>query len=255
MTRIQPRGPLGAPLLFEDPCVVFALARESQSLRRRLRPTQRFAGAPCAARFCGPEWLTVLVLETGVGRLATERALAWLFSRPQFGNVPYRPKVVISAGFCGGLKQGLHTGDVVLATEVIDAVGSLHATTWPGTLPPGPWDPPLCRGRLLTVPTLVGAPADKLALAEKHQAIAVDMEGAVLARSCQEANVPFGCVRVVLDECDQALSPRLVSLLAGGRISPLRLACALVRAPLLVGQLWHLGRQRTSEPLSPLGVH
>jgi adenosylhomocysteine nucleosidase len=250
-SRPAPRGPIGTPLLFEDPCVVFALARESKAFRREFRPTQRFQGAPCSARFCGPAWLSVLVVETGVGRTATEQALDWLLGRPLVGNVPYRPKVVLSAGFCGGLQEGLHTGDVVLATEVVDGAGGRWPTTWPVELPPGPWAPPLHRGRLLTTAELVAAPTDKLALGHQHDAVAVDMEGAVLAQRCHAAGVPFACVRVVLDEVQTPLSPRLVSLLSGGRVSPWRLAFALVRSPRLAAELWSLGRhaQQAGESL------
>ena len=57
--------------------------------------------APCAdicwAWFAGPTWLTVLVLETGVGAAATEAALTWALGSPLFGNLPYRPRLVLSA--------------------------------------------------------------------------------------------------------------------------------------------------------------
>ena len=77
-------------------------------------------------------------------------------------------------------------------------------------VPPGRWDPPLIRGRLLTVDQMAGAPGAKLALGQKSGAVAVDMEAATLARRCSKEGVPFGCVRVVLDEVQTPLSPRLV---------------------------------------------
>jgi nucleoside phosphorylase len=248
---INPRGPVGTPLHFEDPCVVFALARESRDFRRLFPVTQRFRGAPCRARFCGPAWLSVLVVETGVGTAAAERALRWLSSKPLLGNVPYQPKLVLSAGYSGALQEGLRTGDVVVATEVVDTQGGRWPATWPGDLPPGPWNPPLQRGRLLTTAELVGSAADKLALGRQHDAMAVDMEAAILARRCHEAGLPFGCVRVILDEASTPLSPRVVRLLSGGSVSPWRLAWALVRSPLLVGELWRLGKlaRQAGEPL------
>jgi adenosylhomocysteine nucleosidase len=240
--RLVPRGPVGTPLLFEDPCVVFALRRESKAFRRTFRPTQRFKGAPCSARFCGPPWLSVLVVESGMGRSATQRALDWLLSGPLVGNVPYRPKLILSAGFCGGLQDGLHTGDVVLATEIVDEAGGCWPTTWPVELPPGPWEPPLHRGRLLTTAQVAATSSDKLALGRQSGALAVDMEGAILAQRCHAAGVPFGSVRVVLDDVQTPLSPRLVSLLSGGRVSVWRLAFALARSPRLSAELWRLGR-------------
>src|SRR5205807_9061319 len=106
---------------------------------REFRPQQRFPGAPCWARFCGPSWLTVLVLETGLGPLPTEKALNWLFRPPAFGNLPYRPKVILSAGFSGALQPNLRVGDIVLATDVKDAQGNVWAASWPEALPAGDW--------------------------------------------------------------------------------------------------------------------
>ncbi len=230
-------------LAFDDPCVLFALARESGPFRREFRPQQTFPGAPCRARFCGPAWLSVLVVETGMGTAHTERALDWLLGRPLLGNVAYRPKVVVSAGFAGALRKPLLVGDVLLATEVADMEGNVWPATWPAELPEGPWDPPLRRGRLLTVARAVAEPQAKRELGERHGAAAVDMETAVVARACSRAGVPFGCVRAISDDADTRLSPRLAALLAGGSVSPLRVLGQVVRAPALAGELWRLARQ------------
>ncbi len=229
-------------LAFNDPCILFALARESAPFRREFRPHQRFAGAPCRARFCGPAWLTVLVLETGIGLARTQTALDWLLREPVLENVPYRPKLVLFAGFAGALDDKYQVGDVMLATEIVDTEGHRWPTTWPGDLPPGEWRPPLHRVRLLTVPRLVGDPEEKGALGRKHQAAAVDMESAAVARACAGRGIPFGCVRAVSDRVDTSLSPRLVTLLSGGRVSPLRVLAALARSPGLTHELWALGK-------------
>jgi adenosylhomocysteine nucleosidase len=229
-------------LAFTDPCVIFALRREAAPFRREFPPQQPFPGAPCRARFCGPSWLTVLVLETGLGAAAVERALGWALGGPPFGNVPYRPKLVLSAGFSGALRPDLRVGDLVLATEVIDTEGHRWPATWPGELPPGEWRPPLRRGRLLTVPALAGGAGEKQGLGERFGALAVDMETAAVARLCHKREVPFGCLRAVSDDVDTPLSPQLVGLLKGGRVAPLRLAAALAQRPALAGELWRLAR-------------
>jgi hypothetical protein len=226
-------------LTFDDPCVLFALGRESRAFRREFRPQQSFPGAPVWARFCGPSWLSVLVLETGVGPERTESVLQWLLQGPLFGNVPYRPKVILAAGFAGAIQANLKVGDVLLATEVIDANGNSWPTTWPGDLPAGDWNPPLHRGRLLTVPRLVGTPAEKEELGRTHAALGIDMESVVVARLCSCSGIPFGCVRAISDDVQTALSPRLVSLLSGGRVSPLRLLTGLATTP---GMMLELGR-------------
>jgi adenosylhomocysteine nucleosidase len=242
----------GPEVLFDDPCVVFALGREAKAFRRTFPTQQRFPGAPCWARFCGPAWLSVLVVETGVGRQRAERTADWLLGRPLVGNVPYHPKLVLAAGYCGALVDGLKTGDCVLATEVVDEDGGRWPATWPAELPAGRWDPPLCRGRLVTTRELAAEPYQKRALAQTHAAVAVDMETAALAKRCAAAGVPFGCLRTVLDEVDSPLSPRLASVFSGGRVSPWRLAWALVRSPSLVTELLGLAK-RAKAAGEPLG--
>jgi adenosylhomocysteine nucleosidase len=229
-------------LSIDDPCVLFAVRRESQAFCREFRPQQRFPGAPGRARFCGPEWLSVLVVETGIGPERAAEAVAWLLGRPALEQVPYRPKVVIAAGFAGALQANLAVGDVVLATEVVDADGRAWPTTWPGELPPGDWRPPLHRGRVLSVPRLVGTCDDKRALGRQHNALAVDMESVAVAELCRKHDVPFGCVRAISDPLDTPLSPRLLALLAGSAVSPVKVAAALVQSPALARELWGLAK-------------
>ncbi len=223
-----------------DPCVVFPLRRESAPFLGEFRPQQRFPGSPCWARFCGPAWLGVLVLETGVGGSATEAAAQWLLGSPMLQDVPYRPKLVLAAGFAGALREDLRVGDVVLANEILDADGKVWPATWPGTLPGDEWRPPLHRCRLATAQQLLTTSAEKEALRQGSDAAAVDMETAVLARHCKQRGIPFGCVRAISDDLHTALSPELVQLVAGGRVSLGRLLAALVGRPQLASELWRL---------------
>ena len=110
-------------------------------------------------------------METGVGQARTERPLTWLLGSPKLGNLTYRPKFVVAAGFCGALQDDLRTGDVILATEVVAAAtGECWPTTWPGELPPGRWEPPLHRGRFVTVPTLAATAEQKQKLGNQWHA-------------------------------------------------------------------------------------
>jgi adenosylhomocysteine nucleosidase len=229
-------------ILFDDPCVVFALGRESAPFLREFPPQERFPGSPCWAKFCGPEWLSLLVLETGVGHDRAEQAMRWLFSTPKFGDVPARPRLVLSAGFAGALQDGFQIGDIVLATDVTDSTGTVWPANWPGDLPPGEWRPPLIRGRVLSTDRLIGDPIEKRRLGGDHQAAVVDMESAVIARWCHKHNVPFGCVRAVSDDVNTSLSPRLLGLLSKGRASWLRLAVAALTSPRLLGEMRRLAR-------------
>jgi adenosylhomocysteine nucleosidase len=230
-------------LLFGDPALIFALHRESTPFVRLFPPHQRFRGAPCRARFCGPAWLTVLVLEAGVGARRARRVIDWLLARPMLGNVAYRPRLVLSVGFCGALVEEYQAGDVILATEVVDEAGQVWPATWPGELPDGEWRPPLQRGRVLTVPRLAATVEDKRGLAARHGAIAVDMESAVLAAASHRQQIPFGCVRAVSDDARTPLPPRLLACLEGGRVAPFRLLATLAGSPGLFGEMRRLARQ------------
>jgi adenosylhomocysteine nucleosidase len=221
-------------------CLVFALAREARAVRRLLGSGRSLSGAPCPARRFERAGQPVFVLETGVGERRVETALNWLLGAGGEA-VASRLRVVLSAGYSGALQDAYAVGDLILATEVADLHGNRWGATWPGGLPVR-GGPVLHRGRLLCVPGMLGGAEDKRELGQRHQAVAVDMETAAVARLCTEHSIPFGCVRVISDAVHTRLSPRLVSLLSGGRVAPLRLLAALATAPSLAGELWRLAR-------------
>src|SRR5690348_6176808 len=115
---------MSAGLAISDPCVVFALSRESMYFRRAYPYRQRFPGAPCRAQFRGIGSQSVLMLETGVGVAAMEAALHWCLREPRFGDVVYRPHLLVCVGFSGALQPGQRVGDLVLASEVVDQQGN-----------------------------------------------------------------------------------------------------------------------------------
>jgi purine-nucleoside phosphorylase len=171
-----------------------------------------------------------------------EKALTWLVRKPSLKGVPYLPRVVICAGYSGALTANLRVGDVILATQVISVDGKSWKTTWPTELPAGEWHPPLHRGTIVTCSHLVGKPAEKRALGEKYDALAVDMESAVVAHACRRQGVPFACVRVISDEVGTSLSPALLGLLSDSRVSPVRVVTSIARSPGIIGPLWQLAK-------------
>ncbi len=112
-------------------------------------------------------------------------------------------------------------------------------------------------GRILTVPTLVGYPNEKRRLGEQYQALAVDMESAEAARICQEAEIPFTCLRAISDDSRASLSPRLLEVLQEGTVAPGRLAWAVLCQPGLIGELMRLARdtRRAARRLAEALVH
>lgn len=241
-----------------NPCVVFALRRESMYFRRAYPFQRPFPGAPCRAQFRlprGSEFYryvhAVMMLETGVGEAAMTTALSWCLNRPRYGGWPYRPTFVLSAGFSGALSPEQRVGDLVLATEVVDEQGQ----RWPAMHAFASTDEQITLGRVLTVRELVSDPGEKQRLGQQHDAVAVDMESAAAARLCQEHDVPFACLRVISDDQNTALSPELVELLCHGRVSLPRLAGTVIRRPQLIAELWRLAAntRRASRRLLAVG--
>jgi adenosylhomocysteine nucleosidase len=203
------------------PCVVLAVEREALGLREVLRPWRAVSGLPC------PGWLAgtppMLVLVAGVGASLLRDGL------------PTHPTSVVSAGFAGALHPDLAVGDLVAASAVIDTAGR----TWPVTHP-HEWDASIRHGRILTSPALIGDPQEKQRLGQRFDAVAVDMESAVIAGWCQEREIPFACLRVISDAMTTPLSPALLDVLAGGQVRFVRLMLALLRSPGLVAELLRL---------------
>src|SRR5262249_32936161 len=154
-------------------------------------PIQKtLAGTPCRVCLCGKSEPSILVLETGVGRRRMEQALAWLLSQQRL------PKLIISAGFSGALRDGLNIADIIVATEGVDEEGG----SWPASSPGAIDSDTFRRGKLLTVSRTIAETGEKLALGQKYNALAVDMETAVVGRMCSERGIPFGCVRAISDD-------------------------------------------------------
>ena len=164
-------------LRFDDPCLLFALGREpifsprvqAQSTLSRRGPVQALL-RPRLAVSSGRR--------DRDGPRGNQRRRNGSPGPPTLDKVAYRPKLVLSVGFCGALKDGLNVGDVVLATEVVDEAGNVWPATWPGPLPPGKWEPRLHLGRIVTTDHLINDAAEKRRFGERHQALAVDMEAA-----------------------------------------------------------------------------
>jgi adenosylhomocysteine nucleosidase len=229
-------------LIFDEPCLLFALPRERQSFLGDFPAQQRIADAPCWAAYCGPAWLNVLVLTTGMGQANVERALAWLDRSPKLSGVPCKPRLLLSCGFAGGLVDELKVGDVVVATEVWDENGVGLSAPWPGVLN-GVWNPFPHRGRIVTVQNAVGTVLAKAELGQKHAALAVDMESSIVAGWCQRRGIPFGSIRVISDDSRTSFSPAMQRLLQAGDPSIWRFLSAGLRSPNLLAEMLRLARQ------------
>lgn len=218
-----------------DPCILFALPRERRPLRRRFATEAVLSRNPELRRLTAADGRAVCTMLTGVGDERMRDALAWLLNGPHVAGEIYRPRLLISAGFSGALHDDLRVGDLVLGTEVVAESGKRWSPVTPESI--------VCRrGALLTAGRFVTRPEEKRALAERHGALAVDMESAVVAEMCGRHGVPFCCLRVISDDVHTPLSRHLDGIIVNGRVSSWALLRAMARSPRVIGDLWRLGK-------------
>ena len=163
--------------------VVFALSQESGcfvDMLSRVRVT-RGDGFTVRRGFCGER--EVVVVESGPGRQRAAKTAHALIDA-------FRPRIVVSAGFAGGLDPRVKRYDLVAAESLVDADGREIALD-PAALAPGLNDVQnLHRGRLLTVDRIVRLGEEKRRLGAEHQALAVDMESFAVAEVCRGTRCP-----------------------------------------------------------------
>jgi adenosylhomocysteine nucleosidase len=190
-----------------DVAFIYALGIESGGLVDRMQgaeASKHSHGIERAGKIGRHE---VVVIQAGVGQKAAARATAEAIKF-------YRPRWVVSAGFAGGLDETLRRGHIVMADEVVNLSG--------GRLSVGlKLDPEsftgmkgLHVGRLLTVDTILRQPAERRRLAQKHEAIACDMESFAVAEACRQHDVPLLAIRIISDAVDDELPPEIENLLA-----------------------------------------
>jgi adenosylhomocysteine nucleosidase len=182
----------------------------------------------------------LLLLITGMGAAATERALAWALRET---NPLGRPARVVCAGFCGALVDGLEVGALLQPDEVVAGRG----TDWQSVLPlmvgriANPSSP--LRGRLVTVQHPVLRRQARRELHQRCGAVAVDMESFTAVRLCRQAGVPLLCLRAVSDTAEASFPAALATALQGEKVHLFRLALAVLRRPWLVRNLIQLAQQ------------
>ncbi len=200
--------------------VAFALPTESSSFRNLL--------AARASSSTG-----VRVIHTGVGQVATERAICAFLSTES-------PDLVVSSGFAGALTDDLQVGDLLLAEnftspewlERCQAVLRVHTRT----------------GALATASAITDTSSARADLARQTGAVAVDMETEFIVRACTEAAVPVISLRVISDTpaAPMPAPPHVLFDVAAQRTNYRALASHVARHPSSAVRLIAFARQIAS---------
>jgi adenosylhomocysteine nucleosidase len=176
----------------------------------------------------------VAFAQCGMGQSAAQKGTRALLDA-------HAPHWVLSAGFSGALVPDLRIGDIVVGQSLVDETGQELKLDLKMADDPKRG---LRVGRLLTVDRIVRTVAEKRELAERHQALAVDMESYVVAEMCREAKVRFMAVRVISDDLSADLSPEILTMV--GPSGAVRLGAALGalwKRPGSVKEMWRLREQ------------
>jgi len=187
-----------------DVGIVFALVEESGGTEDLLSAAVTTKGDGFVLRQGLLAERNVVLIRAGAGRVAAARATQALIGG-------HRPEWVISAGFAGGLQPALRRGDIVMANEVLDISSRRLALDLQAASDPRAG---LHVGRLLTVDQIIREPAEKAALGQTHQALAVDMESWAVGEVCRQDKVRFMAIRVISDSVEDALPADLGRLMA-----------------------------------------
>jgi adenosylhomocysteine nucleosidase len=156
----------------------------------------------------------------GIGSEAARRAAEAII-------VLYKPALVISAGFAGGLDPTLRAGHALTPRLVIDAGDGSRTDSGSGA------------GVLVSFAAVADS-EQKASLAMAYGADAVDMEAAAVSRCAQAHGIQFTACKVVSDSRDQRLPPVGRFVATDGTFQSFRFLAHVAMRPWLwagVGQL------------------
>ena len=158
----------------------------------------------------------VLVAESGVGKVNAALATTAL--------VEAGATAIVFTGMAGGLTPGVHIGDAVVDTDLVQHDVDVTRLGEPlGRLPrePAAWpaDPDVAtalvralgavgahvhRGRIASGDQFIAAAAQARRIAAGFGALAVEMEGAAAAQAAAKLGCPFAVLRWISDAADEA---------------------------------------------------
>jgi adenosylhomocysteine nucleosidase len=223
--------------------IISALPIELGAFFDRCERVRRYSGDEFTFKGGRYDKIRVAAAHSGMGFARARRATHALVDA-------HTPKWILSCGFSGALVPEVALGHVVMANAICDQHG--NELTIDLNLPGNPKSG-VHVGRLLTADDIVRRVDDKKQLAEKHQALAVDLESLAVAQVCRERGIRFMAVRVISDDLSADLPEEIMSLV--GSTGSVRFGAALgavFKRPSSVKEMWKLREKahRASETLA-----
>lgn len=187
--------------------LVVAMAEEVRPIVRRLGAHRKESSGRFHSYHCRLDGRQVTLIKSGMGTEQATAATEQLIAAAQ-------PRIIISAGFGGGVCSGLTTGDVVVAGRslllrngtIADAgplenARFLHALaeSWPNA----PFR--IADGTIVTSSSIVQKGAARQLLANEVLNPVLDMETSAVAETAARSGIPLIAVRAISDPAEEEL--------------------------------------------------
>jgi len=164
----------------------------------------------------------------------------------------YRPDLIVSAGFGGGLQPTVSAGDIVIGTDVLDLCHDTGAhVRFRSALSLPPHDElsmentncKVHRGKILSADDIVLRATTKQHLGRATGALAADMETSAVAAVCAAHQTELLAVRCITDTDREDLPEEMDDFFLIGQLQWGRLLRACNRNPRLILDLARLGHR------------
>ena len=163
----------------------------------------------------------------------------------------YRPDLVISAGFGGGLQPHVREGDIVVGTDILELRKDEGAQiTWDvshaatlATRINGERIPEVRvhYGKIITTDEMVLLAANKARIGKATGALTVDMETSAVAAVCAAKKTDFLAIRCITDTDREDLPDGFNDFFVLGQLRAKRVLSSCARDPRVFGDLARLG--------------
>ncbi len=169
---------------------------------------------------------------------------------------------LISFGTAGALDGNIKSGDIIVPENIISTIGHKQniSSSWHKKVIQNLDNCPATvhTGDMVTSATIIEKAADKQVLRESSDAIAVDMESALITNAAREHKLQSLVIRVAVDEADMTIPYRVIKCTdAYGQVALPTLLASIFRQPSLIRELLKLASafKASNQTMQWIGQH